>query len=232
MKRLSYSVFAAVFALIILICSGCSNVDENMEVQDTEAPAGPKSIFMGTYEQDGNADTAEPIEWIVLAEEDGKMLVISKYALDCQMFNSVYGECSWDICSIRTWLNNDFYSNVFKPNEQARIRQLNVQADLNLENPEVDNGMPTLDKVFLLSSTQINLYFPDESSRKCQATVYAENAGVMTDADGNCCWWLRTIGHGFRAACYVDARGSVSHDGRGVDYVLYGVRPAMWIVAE
>ena len=49
------------------------------------------TVFFGSYEQDNDtANGKEDIEWIVLAKEGNKLLVISKYALDCQKYNSTY----------------------------------------------------------------------------------------------------------------------------------------------
>ncbi len=40
-------------------------------------------IYFGSYEQDNNLSNGkEEIEWIVLAKENRKALLISKYALD------------------------------------------------------------------------------------------------------------------------------------------------------
>lgn len=229
MKRLACIILAF---LVLFTFAGCGGGNDVTEPDSTEAPTAPKTLFFGNYEQDGDKSVAEPIEWIVLAEEDGKMLVISKYALDCQMFNTIYDQCAWDTCSLRVWLNDTFYSAAFSEHEKARIVLTEVTPDANLETSDNDNGLAVQDHVFLLSSVQAASYFKDDASRKCQATVYAQNAGVMTDADGNCSWWLRTMGHGFRAACYVSDDGALMNDGRGVDYVLNGVRPAMWITAE
>ena len=46
------------------------------------------SIFLGAYEQDNDpANGKEPIEWIVLAEKEGRLLLLSRYALDCVSFS-------------------------------------------------------------------------------------------------------------------------------------------------
>ena len=61
-------------------------------------------VYFGAYEQDNNTSNGkEDIEWIVLAKENGKVLVISKYALDCQEYNSTYTDVTWEACSLRTW---------------------------------------------------------------------------------------------------------------------------------
>ncbi len=45
-------------------------------------------VNFGHYEQDGNtANGKEEIEWEVLKVESDRMLVISKYALDCKKYN-------------------------------------------------------------------------------------------------------------------------------------------------
>ena len=54
---------------------------ENAEIGD--------SIYFGDYEQDGDTENGkEMIEWIVLDEQEGSILVISKFALDAMAFNS------------------------------------------------------------------------------------------------------------------------------------------------
>ena len=48
-----------------------------------------ETVTFGTYEQDGNTGNgAEPIEWYVLDEKDGKTLLISKYILDAQPYDT------------------------------------------------------------------------------------------------------------------------------------------------
>ena len=63
-------------------------------------------VTFGAYEQDNNTSNGkEKIEWIVLATEGDKSLVISKYILDCQPYNTSRAEVTWEICTLRTWLN-------------------------------------------------------------------------------------------------------------------------------
>ena len=45
------------------------------------------TVCFGTYEQDNDTSNGtENIEWKVLAKENNKVLIISKYALDCQVY--------------------------------------------------------------------------------------------------------------------------------------------------
>ena len=44
-----------------------------------------------------------------------------------------------------------------------------------------------------------------------------------------CQWWIRTPGHHFNMAIFVDKEGSMDTEGHLVNYIEFGVRPAMWI---
>ncbi|MBP3696995.1 MAG: hypothetical protein J6J45_05560, partial [Clostridia bacterium] len=63
-------------------------------------------ITFGSYEQDNDLSNGkEPIEWLVLDKQDGKVLVISKYALDAKPYNDEYVDVTWETCTLRSWLN-------------------------------------------------------------------------------------------------------------------------------
>ena len=189
------------------------------------AKAGDCVLF-GTYEQDNNTSNGEEdIEWLVLEVKDGKALVISKYALDCQPYNETYMDVTWETCTLRGWLNDEFLDVAFTEYEQEKISTVTVSADKNPSyNTEVGNE--TQDKVFLLSVDELNKYFLFNSDKQCQATDYAIANGVLTFNSAN--WWLRTPGDSQFSAAYVYSEGVNSY-GRSVDSERYGVRPAMWI---
>jgi len=129
------------------------------------------SVFWGSYEQDNNTiNGKEEIEWIVLDKADGKILVISKYILDCHPFNDILAEVTWEDCTLREWLNNDFFNTAFTPAEQKIIPivQLSVH---NNEKEYLLDGNVTQDRVFLLSVTEKDKYFPTKEG--AQPTEYA-----------------------------------------------------------
>lgn len=67
-------------------------------------------IVFGHYEQDNNLKNGpEPIEWIVLAKDTNKILLISKYVLDYLPYDSMPSGLGWKYSTIRKWLNNDFF---------------------------------------------------------------------------------------------------------------------------
>ena len=194
----------------------------------SKAQVGDYVIF-GTYEQDSNSSNGkEDIEWLVLAREGDRLLVISKYALDCQKYNTTYTDVTWASCSLRTWLNGTFINNAFSSDEQAMIRSTTVTADKN-PSYSTSPGNDTNDKLFLLSITEVNKYFSTDSARQCQGTAYCYAQGAYKASNGNCWWWLRSPGAYSSYAAGVNNDGSVNNYGGDVHYVKDAVRPALWI---
>ena len=166
----------------------------------------------------------------MLDAKDGKVLLISKFALDCKRYNASYTDVIWENCSLREWLNNDFIDSAFSAKEQAMIPPVTVSAD---KNPEYDTypGGATQDKVFLLSIAEANKYFRSDSARQCEPTQYAAAKYANSD-NGSCWWWLRSPGAYQYRAAYVDIGGAVDCYGDNVDYAYAAVRPALWINLE
>ena len=197
----------------------------------SKAQVGDYVVF-GSYEQDNNISNGkEDIEWLVLAKEGNRVLVISRYALDCQKYNSSDARITWETCSLRKWLNWKFINGAFSTDEQNLIQSTTVTAD---KNPSFGTspGNNTNDKVFLLSITEVNKYFSSDSARQCQATAYAKSQGAYTSlGNDNCVWWLRSPGRTSNYAAVVSDDGSVDDRG-GNDVpidVFDAVRPALWI---
>lgn len=186
-------------------------------------------INFGTYEQDNNTSNGkEDVEWLVLEVKDGKALVISKYALDCKQYNTSYTDVTWETCTLRKWLNNDFIDAAFSADEKAMIPTVTVSAD---KNPEYSTnpGNATQDQVFLLSITEANKYFSSDSARQCEPTDFAVANGAWESDSGNCWWWLRSPGDTQYAAADVYYDGDVYEHGYGVSNDSNAVRPALWI---
>jgi len=224
---------------IITVIAGSDELDEHKndtEKQAIEVKVGDYVVF-GSYEQDNNTSNGkEDIEWLVLAKEDNKALLISKYALDCQKYNTVNKDVTWETCSLRKWLNETFFSAAFRFEEQSSIISSIVTAD---KNPSyyTSSGNNTTDKVFLLSITEANKYFSLNEARKCAPTNYAvaqgsymfSSDGNLTEIDGNCCWWLRTPGYDLDRAANVGSDGIIYDYSFFVNYDNIAIRPAIWI---
>ena len=205
-------------------------LNEHPQVKYENAKVGSYITF-GTYEQDANTSNGkEDIEWLVLAKENNRLLVISRYALDCKPYNNTLANVTWETCTLRKWLNNDFLKAAFSSAEKAMIPTVMVSAD---KNPDYSTnpGNATQDKVFLLSLPEVNKYFTSDSARQYKSTAYAQKQGVYT-AKGGCWWWLRSPGGGQNYAALVDTVGGVYEFGNYVSYDSNAVRPALWINLE
>lgn len=191
-------------------------------------------IYFGAYEQDNNTSNGkEEICWIVLAKENNQILVISEKALDCRQYNKTDTSVTWETCFIRSWLNETFLNSAFSTLEQEQIKNTIVSAD---NNPSYNTsaGNATNDKIYLLSITEVNMYFTNDRAKMCVPTTYAKANGVRPGsyANGtgnNCWWWLRSPGGSQRNAACVNYLGSIYKLGICVDDNAIGVRPAMWI---
>ena len=203
-----------------------------------KAAVGDKITF-GTYEQDNvTSNGTEDIEWLVLAKENNKILVISDKALDSQPYNEKRQSITWEQCSLRKWLNDSFLNAAFSEEERALIQNTTVSAD---KNPSYNTspGNATTDKVFLLSINEAKKYFNSNDARKCAPTAYAKAQGANTNntnktpsgADA-CWWWLRSPGNYQNYAAHVLSDGSVYYRGYNINYDHFCVRPALWISIE
>src|SRR5574344_2034620 len=163
----------------------------------------------------------EPIEWLVLALEPNRVLLLSKEGLAPMAFNENYGCTSWDKCSLRSWLNEEFLNDAFNEDERNSI------IPITIENSR--GGISVKDKVFLLSIDEVNQYIKNKENLICCPTNYAKHKSVYVNNNNNCCWWLRSSGASLFYAIYVNGAGDIYKEGNNVDYTNNAVRPAIWM---
>ena len=193
-----------------------------------------ETVFFGRYEQDNDLENgSEPIEWLVLAKEGNRLLVVSKYALDRQPYNTAYTSITWETCTLRKWLNSTFLSAAFSEDEQRMIPTVTVSMDKDPYHSASSGS--TKDRVFLLSMPEVDRYFSSDEARKCEPTEYAIGQGVYSSSSNSsgskvtCWWWLRSSAVDSYRAVYVYYDGSVSASGISVNFANDAVRPALWI---
>lgn len=203
---------------------GLDTSEEILEiVQNTNNSLG--SVDFGKFEQDGNHENGkEPITWIVLAKEETKMLLISEYGLSAQSYNiNKNASIDWGTCSVRRWLNNTFLEDAFSDTEQKRILDTEVA---------IGDGKNVTDKLFLLSDSEFSDYFYSKEGTEVIATQIAVNEGARVYDNGYSWWWLRTRGHFYISAMFINEKGSLITDGRSMENTTGVVRPALWISLE
>ena len=185
------------------------------------------TISFGSYQYDSNGLSS--IEWIVIDEDENKLLLLSRYALDCQPYNSRKTDVTWESSSLRQWLNGTFYQAAFNSSEKAKIVETTVAADHNPQYP-TDPGNDTHDHVFLLSIDELSRYLRTDEERSCRATQFAFDQGAYENPSTGCCWWwLRSPGISLSDAASVNSDGSIDYDDGTVNASTCAVRPVIWI---
>ena len=114
MKKLLVLLTALALLIVCSSCSGKDDSDSGKKESRVYSVAAGDIVSFGTYEQDNNTSNGkENIEWLVLAKEGKRVLIISKYVLDCQQYNSTRTSVTWETCSLRKWLNETFLNAAF-----------------------------------------------------------------------------------------------------------------------
>ncbi len=198
----------------------------------SEAGVGD-TVRFGSYEQDNDTSNgAEAIEWLVLDKQDGKLLLLSKNALECKKYNEESVKVTWETCTLRDWLNSTFYTTAFSTVEQERIETTKVRNEDNTKYWRTRGGNDTEDKVFLLSIREAKSYFDSFSARCTKVTAYAKAQGASANNEGNGWWWLRSPGISGRNAAFINITSSYVVSGSRIDREGGSVRPAFWLNPE
>ncbi len=189
----------------------------------------------------------DPIEWDVMIELDGKVLILANLLLDSQEYNpsesteSYYHNGgtgytnNYELSNIRKWLNNDFYNTAFNDLQKAVIVETTVDNSVDStsgsSNSYVCNN--TRDNIFALSYSEVTDYsyglkIDSTPSILAQGTDYAKVQGLYVGSNGNGNWWLRSPYGG------IANRGYRASDDGGITFCSirngqYGARPALWI---
>ena len=199
-------------------------------------------VWFGAYPQTAAGTDETPIEWLVLDRDGDDVLLLSRYGLDCMPYHDRLEATAWSKCSLRAWLNDEFFYNAFTFEERQGVLSAFVDnsAAQGCAGWLTSGGRNTIDRVFLLSYAEANRYFgltysDDNASSRAAPTDYALTRGAYaaedcTTEDGAHAgfWWLRSPGYAYQSRA-----AGVYHDGTlDFDAVTYNracVRPAIWV---
>ncbi|MBQ9196735.1 MAG: hypothetical protein IJ157_05770 [Clostridia bacterium] len=211
MKRI-----AAFCLVVMLLCLACAaGLAEEYQIADIADARVGNVITLGEYPQEGAED--QPIEWIVLQKANGAAFVISRYILEGIPYHENKDKVTWEECSLRAWLNGDFYYGAFSDEERALIMSTKTNEEY--------------DYIFLMNRSQaIENYLHDGFAwRKGIPTQHALDTGLYNE-NGRCSWWLRTRGKTNNISwVFASGRDVSTHPDKGYKNIN-GVRPAMWIL--
>lgn len=212
---------------------------------DNDGVATWDCVYFGNYWQndtngDGVADkkdAKQPIKWRVLSVNGKDAFLLADQNLDCQPYNEECTDVTWETCTLRQWLNQDFYQNAFDSSEQSAIQKTVV---VNSDNPYrgTEGGNDTSDKVYLLSigeacNSAYGFYHTNDEglkTRQAKNTSYAKECGAYNDTDegsvDNGWWWLRSPGSMSINAASVEPGGYDDNFGN-VNIYDFAVRPSL-----
>lgn len=169
-------------------------------------------ITFGRYFQSATSQELSPIEWLVLEDNGDELLLITKKCIDEIPYNERRTNVTWESCTLRKWLNDQFISTAFTNDEKGSI----IPAVLS-------------DKVFMLDRNEVIKYMPNETDRQCEPTDYAQSRGTYTNESGLCAWWTRSPGQNNSQAVYLSSYGSFGRRPHYVNDNVIGVRPVIRI---
>ena len=229
------------------VCSACGTVNDS-DAKYCSNCANPLGYVVGNIVTFGTY-AGESIQWKVLEDKgNGTYVLLSEYGLEAKAYNEEYVDVTWETCTLRSWLNGEFYQTAFTDKERAQILLTDV---VNADNAEygTEGGNDTQDYVYLLSLDEVQRYFGDRlddfgccEDLICMPTQHAVDSGASTlSADwikeylsdysyefreGECEWWLRSPGYLKSSTAYV-LFGIVSSNGTIVGFDNECVRPVI-----
>ena len=198
----------------------------------------------------------EPIEWILVNRDDKNALLMSKYILDSKPFNDKkpnfsggkyvsrtgdYLSCDWKHSSLREWMNDFLYNEMFNEIEKTviNIGYLDDTYIIDYSKYEV-LGNRNEDRIFLLNEKELFHYFGKNKTgaeyviKSTKGTDYAinrKNLKVNSSYDwsnGNSGYMLRPTGELDNKTVTIQGNGSYR---RVVDISEsgHGVRPCIFV---
>ena len=144
--------------------------------------------------------------WYVADKRDGICTLLSQGPVAEKKYNDTKTDITWENCSLRRWLNDDYYHSRFTDKERASIITAHYTFTDADSSYGIDCGNDTDDRVYLFSYSESN-------------TVSDDIRGCGLD------WWLRSPGQTQDRAVFILGRAA-NLMGTDVDQSR-GVRPAI-----
>ncbi|MDR1689267.1 MAG: DUF6273 domain-containing protein, partial [Clostridiales bacterium] len=186
-------------------------------------------------------------DWRVLAQNGNAALIITEKIIEQKPYHNKYVDITWADCSLREYLNTEFYDK-FSEEEKQRITPVHNK---NPDNPwfGTKGGADTRESIFILSLEELACkYFGDSSRllykpRQNQRYWYerkdknnSNRGAVLLENDRGSWYWIRTPGRYSVKAVYVFPDGNIGIHGNNIlkgniadGYCAGGVRPVLWL---
>lgn len=184
--------------------------------------------------------------WRVLEIQDNMALLITEDIIEQRAYHDAYKDITWADCSLRKYLNGEFYDK-FSEADKSRIMPV---LNKNLDNQWYGSkgGVDTKDSIFLLSVEEVCKYFGDSRSKLYNRGKNQRYWFERKDENNNkriarfegetwgSWWWLRSPGRVSVKAVYIHGDGNIGIQGNNIlkgnisdGKCTGGVRPALWL---
>ena len=198
--------------------------------------------------QTGDKISFGSYEWRVLEVKNNTALIITEYIIEQRAYHNAYKDITWADCSLRKYLNSEFYDRFTTAEKSRIIPVLNKNPDNQWYGTK--GGTDTQDSIFLLSIEEtVCRYFGDSSSKlyspgKNQRYWFERKdknnskriARLEKRKEGSWWWWLRSPGRVSIKAVYIHGDGNIGIQGNNIlkgnisdGECKGGVRPALWL---
>ena len=198
--------------------------------------------------QTGDKISFGSYEWRVLEVKNNTALIITEYIIEQRAYHNAYKDITWADCSLRKYLNSEFYDRFTAAEKSRIIPVLNKNPDNQWYGTK--GGRDTQDSIFLLSIEEtVCRYFGDSSSKlyspgKNQRYWFERKdknnskriARLEKRKEGSWWWWLRSPGRVSIKAVYIHGDGNIGIQGNNIlkgnisdGECKGGVRPALWL---
>lgn len=185
-------------------------------------------VEFGRFSQ-ANATDLQSIKWMTIKRTADSVLLISLFGLDARPYHVNNEPVTWAHCTLRHWLNTEFFYKAFNEEERQQIKVTHLY---NNDNPvhKTSGGKDTHDCVFLLNYKHAKRYFSNDMQRTMVPSQYAiDRDAWFDDQFGNGWYWLRGPGHLESYASIVSFNGAIGRSGNPVNSTRGCVRPAIWL---
>ncbi len=178
--------------------------------------------------------------WRVLAVQNNAALIITEEIIERRSYHDVYKEITWAECSLRKYLNDEFYYRFTVADKSRIARVLNKNPDNQWYGSK--GGADTEDNIFLLSIEEVVCKYFGDSSEKLYNPGKNQRYWFERKDENNSkralghWWWLRSPGRVNVKAVYIHGDGNIGIQGNNIlkgniadGYCAGGVRPALWL---
>jgi len=189
--------------------------------------------------------------WRILDIKDNAALIITEYIIEQRVYHDAYKDITWADCSLRKYLNGEFYDKFNMADKSRIIPVINKNPDNQWYGTK--GGADTRDSIFILSIEEVVCqYFGDSSSKlhnpgKNQRYWFERKdknnskriARLEANKEWIWWWWIRTPGRVNIKAVYIHGDGNIGIQGNNIlkgnisdGKCTGGVRPALWLKLE